>query len=84
MEERDEIFEKLASTAEDIAETEDKSADVHDDATEYLPGASAHAARSRRFADAERAAASAYRDHKVPPDDVREEIRQSRPGGDGP
>jgi hypothetical protein len=73
---RDAIFEALAQVAEAIAQTEEKSADIHD-AAQHLPGAVEHAARSRRFAAAERAAAAAYREYKVPPDDVRQVIRDS-------
>jgi hypothetical protein len=68
-------FDALAATAEAIAETADRSADLHDDMTEHLPGAGEHAARDRRFADAERAAAASYRNHEVPPEDVRQVIR---------
>jgi hypothetical protein len=77
-----EIFETLARTAEAIAETEDNSAEVHDNAAAYLPGGPEHAARARRFADAERATASAYRKHEMPADYVRQAIRESRPGAD--
>jgi hypothetical protein len=77
-----EIFEALARTAESIAETEDKSAVIHDSASAHLPGASEHAARARRFEDTELAAASAYRKHEIPPHDVRQAIRQSRPDTD--
>lgn len=71
-------FEALAKTADAIAETAEASAVVHDDATGHLPGAAEHAERDRRFAAAERAAAQAYRDHDVPPAEVREVIREVR------
>jgi hypothetical protein len=74
---REMIFEDLAQMAETIGQTEEISADVHDKAARHLPGAVEHAARSRRFAAAERAAAAAYREHKVPPDEVRKVIRES-------
>jgi Mg-chelatase subunit ChlD len=77
-----EIFETLATTAEAIAETEDESAEVHERAAANLPGATEHVARARRVADAERAAASAYRRHEVPPEDVRQVIRESRASAD--
>lgn len=71
------IFEEVAQMAEVIAETEEMSAVVHDQVAEHLPGAVEHAARSRRFAAAERAAAAAYREQEVPPDEVRTVIRDS-------
>jgi hypothetical protein len=75
-------FDDLARTADAIAETAEASAEVHDQATEYLPGAAEHADRDRRFAAAERAAAHAYRNHQIPPDAVRQVIREARPAGD--
>jgi hypothetical protein len=76
--EQPDAFEALARTAEGIAQTADYSADVHENATQYLPGAGEHAARDRRLADAERAAAAAYRDRQVPPPDVQQIIRDVR------
>jgi len=72
------MFETLARTAEAIAEIADHSADVHDNATQHLPGAGEHAARDRRLADAGRAAAAAYRNHQVPSPDVQQAIRDVR------
>ncbi len=77
-----EIFEALANTADAIAETAEASAHVHDGAVGNLPEAAEHAARDRRFAAAERAAADAYRNHQVPPDEIRHAIRQARPQRD--
>jgi hypothetical protein len=71
-------FEALARTADAIAETADASADIHDDAADNLAGAAEHADRERRFAAAERAAAHAYRNHQVPPEEVRQVIREVR------
>ena len=53
-----------------------------DNATTHRPGAAEHAARARPFAEAERAAASAYRNQEIPSADVQQEIRESRPGVD--
>jgi hypothetical protein len=73
-------FEALARTADAIAETAEAGAAVHDQAVGHLPGAAEHAERDRLFAAAERAAAHAYRNHEVPPAEVRQVIREARPG----
>jgi septal ring factor EnvC (AmiA/AmiB activator) len=78
----DTTFEALAATADRIAESAEHSAAVHDELGDHLPGAHEHAERDRRFAAAERAAAAAYRAHEVPSDEVRQVIRDVRPGGD--
>jgi hypothetical protein len=71
-----ELFQALARCAESVARTAEFSADVHDNVTHALPDAHKHAARDRRLAQAERAAAAAYRNEEVPSHDVREVIRQ--------
>ena len=71
------MFERLAGTAENIAETANAAARVHDQLTGLLPGAAEHAARERRLAAAEAEAADAYRNQQVPPDEVRQVIRDS-------
>jgi hypothetical protein len=77
-EERPDMFEALAGTAEAIAKTLDHSADVHDNAAQHLPCAAEHAARDRRFAHAERTAAAYYRARQVPPEEVLQTIREVR------
>jgi anti-sigma factor RsiW len=72
------MFDALAATAEAIAETADNSAEVHNGMTQHLPAAGEHAARDRRLAEAERAAAAAFGNHEVPPEDVRQAIRDVR------
>ena len=71
-------FERLAETAEKIAETAARSADIHDGLT-TLPGAEEHAARDRRLSAAEQDAAAALRQHEVPSDATRQVVRESRP-----
>lgn len=78
MDSRPDMFEALARTADAIAETADASADVHEDAAGNLPEAAEHAERDRRLAAAERAAADALRDGRIPPDEVRQVIREAR------
>src|SRR3954452_13954645 len=75
---RDELFTALARTAEAVARAEEERVDVHDSAAGLLTGAVEHAVRGRRFAEAERAAAAAYREHRLPPDEVRQVIRDPR------
>ena len=77
-----ETSETLARTAEALAETAERSADVHDAMAAYRPDAREHATRDRALAEAERQAAAAFRRGEVPPDDVRQVIRDSRPGPD--
>jgi pyruvate/2-oxoglutarate dehydrogenase complex dihydrolipoamide acyltransferase (E2) component len=74
-------FERLADLAEQVAGTAEHSADVHDGIGAHLPGAREHAERDRRLAAAERAAAAAYREHRMPSDEVRAVIREIRPPG---
>lgn len=73
-----ELFEALARTAESIGRTAERGAAVHDQIAEHLPGAAEHAVRERRFAEAERAAAAAYRRREVPSEDILRMIRDSR------
>jgi len=77
-----ELFQALARTAESVARTAEYSAEVHDDATKALPDAGEHAARGRRLAEAERAAAAAYRNEEVPPREVRQVLRDVSQEGD--
>ncbi|XVU21884.1 hypothetical protein ACQPZJ_32055 [Actinoplanes sp. CA-054009] len=71
----EEEFDRMADLADDLADTAEESARVHD----QMPGGADHAALDRRFAAAERDAADAYRAHEVPSDDVRDTIRAIHP-----
>ena len=70
-------FARMARIAEDVAETAERSAAVHDEMGAYLPDAPEHAERDRRLAAAERDAAAAYREHRLPSEEVRAVIRDS-------
>jgi hypothetical protein len=72
------FFDLMAKVAEGIADTLDQSADVHERAVGRVRGAAERTARDRRLADAERAAATAYRNHEMPTEEVREAIRNAR------
>jgi hypothetical protein len=69
------LFHATAAGAERLAETAEQAAAVHETLRDTLPGAAEHAARDRRFAAAERAAAAALRQGELPPDWAREAIR---------
>lgn len=79
---QDDHFETLAGTADALAETISRSAEVHDEMVGQVPGAAEHAERDRRLAGAERAAAESLRRHELPPENVRQVIRESRPPAD--
>jgi hypothetical protein len=68
LDQRAAFFDLMATVAEGIANRLDQSADVHERAIGRLGGAAEHAARDRRLAGAERAAAAAYRNHEMPTD----------------
>ena len=70
--------EALARLAESIAATTEHSAKVHDRMSARMPEAAEHAARERRLAAAERAAAEAYRQGRAPSADVRQQIVEGR------
>jgi len=71
-----EAFERLARTAEDLADTALASATVHEALDS--PEATEHADRERLFAEAERDAAAAYRSGQVPSAQTRQTIRDVR------
>jgi hypothetical protein len=79
---QEELFQALGRAAESVARTAEYSAEVHDNATKVLPDAGEHAARDRRLAEAERAAAVAYRNQDVPPCEVRQVVREVSQEGD--
>jgi hypothetical protein len=72
------LFAELAQRAEDLARTIEFSAEVHAQMPVHLLTPRDHEKRGRELAAAERAAAEAYRTHRLPPDDVRAAIRQAR------
>ena len=82
-----EIFEELAHRADEIAQSAEYSADVHERLPPHLLSPPDHVKRERLLAAAERAAAEAYRAHRVPSDEVRTAIveagsaSKSDPGG---
>ncbi|OJF11177.1 hypothetical protein [Couchioplanes caeruleus] len=76
------LFEMLARTADAIARTEEERAEFYDNAAAHLPGAIERAARARRFAEAERASASAFRSHELPSEELRHVVRDCGVGAD--
>ncbi len=70
-----ETRQKLARTAESVAQTVEYSADVHADMARTRPEAHEHAERNRRLAAAERASAAALRHGELPSDADRRVIR---------
>ena len=71
------IFEELAQSAENLARTAELSAEVHAQMPTHLLTPPDHTGRERLLAAAERAAAEAYRAHRVPADEVRDAIRRA-------
>jgi hypothetical protein len=74
---RAELFDQLRQRAEDLARTAEFSAAVHAKMPAHLLNPPDHAERDRRLAAAERAAAEAYRAHRVPSEEVRAAIRRA-------
>jgi hypothetical protein len=73
------LFDALAMTAESVAVTIEKSAEIHEALATRDPEAVGRAARQRKLAAAERAAAAAYRSGRQIPEDVRRAIRDAGP-----
>jgi hypothetical protein len=69
-----ELFDELGQRAEELADTAKHSAEVHEQMPAHLWSSPDHAERERMLADAEQAAAQAYRAHRVPPTEVRAAI----------
>jgi flagellar motor switch protein FliG len=71
-------YDTLAETATRLAQRIDDSASVLERVAAMMDSdrrAQWQATRSRRLAMALRAAAEAFREHRIPPDDVRDIIR---------
>jgi hypothetical protein len=77
----DDLYEKLAQRAEDLAQTAELSAAIHAQMPPHLLSHPQHAEQEQMLAAAERAAAKAYRAHQVPPSDVRAAIRRAGQSG---
>jgi hypothetical protein len=69
-----ELFDALARRADEVAEAAEHSADVHERLPPHVLSPPDHLERDRMLAAAERAAAEAYRAHRVPSDEVRAAI----------
>lgn len=66
---------EMALTADQVATAMEHGARVHDDIARRDPQAREEATRLRRLAAAERASAEALLDGKMPPEEVRQVIR---------
>ena len=71
------LFDELAQRADEVARIAEHSAQVHEQLPPHLVNPPDHVERERQLAAAERAAAEAYRAHRVPADDVRAAIVQA-------